>query len=66
MPKDGRGCHSNHVRGEDAPWAKLTSSAVVLIRASTDAADTLAGLLGVSRGTVNDVRMGRTWRHVGK
>ena len=51
-------------KGEDHGMAQLTEADVVMIRESPLPGAALARMLGVHRATVNDVRRGRTWKHV--
>lgn len=59
--------HLPHLTGEDHPFAKLTSAGVAQIRASLAAGVSQARLAdqwGVSRRTVSDIALRRTWREV--
>ncbi|MGL5189992.1 MAG: HNH endonuclease signature motif containing protein [Cetobacterium sp.] len=51
-------------KGEHQHKAVLTEQTVRLIRSSQLSGGALAKQLGVSKNTVNDVRSGKTWRHV--
>lgn len=51
-------------RGEERPNAKLTEDDVRLIRSSKEKARVVAARYGINLGTVYDIRLRRTWRHV--
>lgn len=53
-----------HTYGERNPQAKLTENDVLVIRSSPATASELAQQFGVTRGTINGVLAGRSWRHV--
>lgn len=50
--------------GEMNPRSKLSESQVLAIRASTEKGVALASRYGVSKGTITDIRRGRTWPHL--
>lgn len=52
------------LRGEQAPWSKLTEQAVREIRATDDSAKALAARYNVSEGAIYGVLSGRRWKHV--
>jgi len=67
--KENRRDRSLHGRdnlpyGEAASWSKLTEDRVRIIRSSTDTSKNLGTRLGVKPSTIDDVRHGRTWKHV--
>lgn len=51
-------------KGDDHGLAKLTAEAIPYIRADPRAAHVIAKQYGVHKDTINNVRSGRTWRHV--
>lgn len=51
-------------RGEDHHNAKLTDTAVRLIRGSKEPTRTLALRYNVSENRIREVRAGTSWRHV--
>lgn len=63
----GKG-RSRHVRGERVARAKLTASAVAEIKGCRlgDLSERrrLAAKYGVSEGAIEDIRDGKTWRHI--
>ena len=59
------GIHENHAKGEQHYRARLTPDKVRQILASNDTTPALAKRFGVNSGTIHDVRVRRTWRHVG-
>lgn len=51
------------IHGEQCPWSKLTENDVNFIRANLDIDDwTLADLFNVSRSTIIDVKLNKTWK----
>ena len=57
--------HGRSNRGKSIPTQrKLTASDVRAIRASTDSAEALAGIYGVTASNIRIVRRGLTWRHL--
>lgn len=52
------------MRGTDHVLAKLTPAKVLAIRASGESSRKLAKTFGVTYSTVEQVRYGKTWRHV--
>lgn len=61
---DDKIAHGTMPVGEKNPAAKLDADKVRFIRRSTATLDELSDKLGVSRGTVWDARVGKTWGHV--
>jgi hypothetical protein len=51
-------------QGEGNPSHKLTEPEVLAIRASTLSQWTLARMYHVSQGTISDVKVRKTWRHL--
>lgn len=67
--KENRSDRSLHGRdnlpyGELASWSKLTEVEVRRIKESTATTKSLASKFGVGYSTIDDVRHGRTWKHV--
>ena len=56
--------HGTMLRGEDAPWSKLTEKQVQEIRASTEAQTVLGERYGVHQSQVSRVRTGSRWKHL--
>lgn len=59
--------HGTHIQGEANPGAKLTDDAVRQIRSALSGGRTRrsqAAAYGVSIGTIDDIAVGRSWRHV--
>lgn len=58
--------HGTQQRGEEVNCAKLTADQVRSIRANVETLSIaeLAKEFGVSNGTIDAIRRGRTWRHV--
>lgn len=52
-------------RGENNGNAKLTEQDIIGIRASHSSSRSLSAQYGVSKGMINNIRSGRSWRHVG-
>jgi hypothetical protein len=61
MFEKGRG---NRARGISSGKAKLTDAMVIEILRSSETCRALARRMGVSPGTIENVRNRRTWRHV--
>jgi hypothetical protein len=61
---DDKDLHGTQPIGEKNPAAKLTETKVLEIRQSSATLDVLAAKYGVSRGTIWDARVGKTWSHV--
>ena len=51
-------------QGEAHPNAKLTAEQALAIMSSSSGCITAAFQFGVNRGTIRDIRIGRTWAHV--
>ena len=57
--------HGTSRRGESNPFVKLTESDVLAIRAREGAPSrVIAEEFGVSQVTINEIRRGKTWRHL--
>ncbi len=56
--------HGRIPRGRQRPNAKLHPRSIPRIRASTATLSELAREYGVCAGTIRDVRLGNSWRHV--
>jgi 5-methylcytosine-specific restriction endonuclease McrA len=54
----------DHARGEHIASSKLTEADVRVIRASPESLRVLARKFGVNRSTIQQVRKGKSWRHV--
>lgn len=52
------------LRGELNPGARLTAAVVRRIRAATGTCSAVGEVFGISRGTVWDIRSGKTWAHL--
>jgi transposase-like protein len=55
---------SGYVRGSSHPLAKLSEDAVRIIRRSGDTIGELARRFSVTKKTLRQAKLGRTWRHV--
>lgn len=61
--------HSTDLRGNDAPWSKLTESKVLRIFRMLDRGKSplsIANKFNVSRQAIYDIRSGRRWSHIKK
>ena len=56
--------HGTMLRGDQAPWSKLTSSQVREIRSSSKRVCELARSFGVSSTIVSQIRSGLRWKHI--
>jgi hypothetical protein len=64
MVEAGRWTPREPRRGELDGNAKLTEADVLAIRASSDSGPVLARRFGVSRTTISEIRLRKTWQHI--
>ena len=59
--------HGTHIQGSKIPWSKLTEADIPTIRgmlASGVSMGKTAKTYGVAKGSIEDIKYGRSWKHV--